>query len=488
MTGAVDTHSRDLIEQGHAAFTSGDMATAEAQFRAALEAGADRADVHDFLAFLARRRGALDDAGDHYAAALERAPADAAICNNLASVRRDQKRMAEAIALFRRAGELAPDQAPIQVNLGSTLLAARRPDLAITALERALALEPGMIAAHDEAAVALSALGRYQDTLAHYRAIHHRMPANNNARYLEGLALLALGDYANGWRKHEARLYAPLGRDYRMRFPQPAWTGEDDIAGRTILLHAEQGLGDVCQFVRYAPMVAARGARVLLLVPAALQPLLATMPGIAEVFRHGQPVGDFDLHCSLMSLPRAFRTGLATIPAAMPYLAAPPDRVLRWSRRLGPGDGRRRIALAWSGSDTIWNRAIPLAMLAPVLARPDCEFHVAQTAIRPPDRQTLAQWPGIVDHSAELGDFADTAALLTLMDQVLTIDTVLAHLAGAMALPVWTMLPVGADYRWMTQGETTPWYPTMRLFRQPAFADWDSVIAAVARAMDAASP
>lgn len=481
----MDTSRRHLIELGHAAFTRGELAAAEGHFRAALAAGEDRADVRDFLGYFARRRGAVEEAGDHYAAALAHAPADAAICNNLGDVRRAQNRIGEAIALFRRAATLAPDRAEIHANLGAVLLESRRPDLALPHLQRALERQPDLMTAHDQIAMALCALNRYQEALPHYRAIQRAMPSNNDSRYLESLALLALGDFANGWRKHEARYYGQLGRGHRTSLPEPAWLGEDDIAGRTILLHAEQGFGDTCQFVRYVPMVAARGGRVRLVVQKPLHSLLDGFPDVDIVVGYGDPLPDFELQCSLMSLPRAFRTELASIPQNVPYIHASPDRVVAWARCLGPPDGRRRIALAWSGSDSVWNRAIPLAKLAPLLSRPECVFHAVQTEIRPADRDMLTHWPNIVDHSATLRDFADTAALLTLMDQVLTVDTVLAHLAGAMALPVWTMLPLGADYRWLTHGGTSPWYPTMRLFRQPAFQDWDSVVEAVARALDA---
>jgi hypothetical protein len=267
-------------------------------------------------------------------------------------------------------------------------------------------------------------------------------------------------------------------------FDAPAWLGEDNLTGRTILLHAEQGHGDTIQFIRYVPMVIARGARVLLEVQTPLQPLFAGMDNVASVFGRGEALPPFDLQCSLMSLPRAFRTDRDTIPATVPYIAPDPDRVDQWRQRLGLPDGRRRIAIAWSGSDTVWNRSIPLAVLAPLFARTDCVFHVAQTEIRAEDRETLGAMPMLIDHSRGLADFADTAALLALMDQVVTVDTVLAHLGGAMARPTWTMLPLGSDYRWMTQGTTSPWYPTMRLFRQPTLHDWASVVAAIIQALD----
>jgi len=310
-------------------------------------------------------------------------------------------------------------------------------------------------------------------------------PGNANARYLEALALLALGDFRRGWTRHETRWYSTLGRDRRRSFPQPYWLGDEDLAGRTILLHAEQGMGDTLHFVRYVPDVVRLGGRVLLEVHAELQPLLAGLPDVAGVFARGDDLPPFDLHCSLMSLPRVFRTELATIPAAVPYLPAPEDRVATWRARLGEPDGRLRIALAWTGSaNGPWNRDMGLKPLLPLLQRTDCTFHVAQVEISDADRALLATLPQLVDHSAALTDFAETAGLLAQMDLAISVDTALAHLAGALARPVWTLLPLGADYRWMLQRSDSPWYPTMRLFRQPRLNDWAAVVAAVGAALD----
>lgn len=418
--------------------------------------------------------------------ALRDDPLDAAALLNLAALRQSQGHLAEAVALARRTATLLPEAPEPRAMLGSLLLAARKPHQALVALEQALALNPNLIQARSDAAIALCSLNRYQDALRHYRAAYQAEPSNNSARYLEALALLALGDFANGWRKHEVRWYAELGQSSRSRIPGPAWLGEPGLQGRTILLVAEQGMGDVLQFLRYVPMVAALGARVRLLVQAPLAPVLAGMEGVERVIAYGEEMPTFDTHCSLMSLPRAFRTEIATIPATLPYLPTQPDRVAAWGERLGPRLGprqRMRIALAWSGSAAVWNRAVGLRRLAPLLERADCEFHVGQTEIAAADREAMPTWPNLIDHGPALRDFADTAAMLAHMDLVITVDTALAHLAGALGRPVWTMLPFGADYRWMTDGDRSPWYPTMRLFRQPAFDDWVSVVAAVNRAV-----
>ena len=316
-----------------------------------------------------------------------------------------------------------------------------------------------------------------------YRAALAMQPENYAAHYLEGLALVALGEWAKGWEKHELRWRCDLGAEKRRTFPQPYWRGETDITGKTILLHAEQGFGDTLQFVRYAPLVAERGARVLLEVQFGLAPLLARMPGVGAVFNRGERLPLFDVQCSLMSLPHAFRTTLDNVPNAVPYLSPPEARVAAWRHRLGT-TRRRRIGIAWSGTASPWNRAIPLSLLAPLADREDCELHVLQTEIWPDDRAALKALRRINDHSGALKDFADTAALMSLMDLVISIDTAAAHLAGALARPVWLMLPIGADYRWMLRRSDCPWYPTMRIFRQKSLREWQPVIDEVMQNLD----
>ncbi len=354
----------------------------------------------------------------------------------------------------------------------------------MTSLRRAVALRPDMIEARSEMSPALCSLGRYAEALEQYRAAQIQQPDNWSARYLEALALIALGDWATGWELHEARWRSELGATHRRLFARPYWLGETDLTGRTILLHAEQGCGDTLQFVRYVPLVAARGGRVLLEAQQGLAPLLADMPGVAGVITRGDALPPFDLHTSLMSLPRAFRTTLETVPADVPYIVPPTGRLVRWREHLGE-PRTRRIGIAWSGTPSPWNRAIPLQLLRPIAERPDCELHTLQIEIWPADRAALHALPQIRDHSGALADFADTAALISLMDLVISIDTAAAHLAGALGKPTWLLLPVGPDYRWMLERTDCPWYPTMRLFRQPALHDWQSVVGRVIHCLDA---
>ncbi len=478
----MDINLDTVMALGLAAFTRGDHPAAEAHFRDALGAGHDDADLHHHLGYLARTRGDLDEAAARYVDALRHAPLDVHLHNNLGETRRAQGHAAEAMALFRRALALSPDEAPIAANLGSLLLAMQRPDLALPHLEHAVALEPGASQVHSDIAVCLCSMNRYSESLAVYRRMVEIQPADNDARYLEALALLALGDFDNGWRQHEVRWQAALGQSMRHVVPGPAWLGDEDLSGRTILVHAEQGHGDTVMFMRYVPLLRAMGARVILEVQPALKPLLTDM---SDVCARGEDLPAYDVQCSLMSLPRAFRTTCETIPSELPYLTVPAASLDKWRARLGPSDGRRRIAIAWTGASAVWNRSIPLPLLKPLFERSDCVFHIVQTTMEPDDRSTLERLPTLIDHSADLADFADTAGIVALMDLVISVDTVLAHLGGALGKPTWTMLPFGAEYRWLTRGTTSAWYPGMRLFRQPELFGWPQVVAAIDAALSA---
>jgi Glycosyltransferase family 9 (heptosyltransferase) len=344
---------------------------------------------------------------------------------------------------------------------------------------------------HDRPSVALPHRKRHEQAPTELR---HPTAWDNDLAKLrlnEAYALLTLGRYALGWKGYEARWDTlvdgvPIVRRHAKH---PRWRGRGGLAGRTLLLHAEQGFGDTVQFVRYAPLLARRGARVVIEAQAPLVPLLRSLQGVAEVVPMGAALSAFDLQCPLLSLPLACGTTLATIPADVPYLAPPAERVRIWRRRLGRRRvGCRRVGLAWAGNAEYANdrnRSMPLSRLESFLARTDCELHVVQTPIRPADRAVLDRRPMVTDHSAALADFADTAALLSLMDLVISVDTAVAHLAGALARPTWLLLPFSAEWRWLTQRTDSPWYPTLRLFRQPAPGDWDAVLAAVTHALDA---
>ena len=395
-------------------------------------------------------------------------------------------RFEAAQADFERSIALAPLEAETHKNLGTLHSRLGRMEQALASIDRALALRPNFPAALTEKARALWSMQLLDEAFAAFRVSMAVDP--RNAHTIWNLALLQMltGNFEQGWLGREARWKASLGLVDR-GFSQPLWLGDEPIEGKTILLHADEGLGDSIQFARYVPMVAALGAKVILEVPPPIQRLLGGIAGVATcVGRSSATSLAFDLHCPLGSLPLAFGTRLYTIPFADTYLPSPPaERVTAWEDRLGPHD-RLRVGLVWSGNPghtNDHNRSIALRTLAPLL---DCDvqFVSLQKGIRDEDKLFLGEHPDIVDLTEQLTDFSETAALVACLDLVISVDTSVAHLAGALGVPVWTMLPFNPDWRWLLNRDDTPWYQSMRLFRQPKRDDWAGVVDCVRRELD----
>lgn len=407
--------------------------------------------------------GRLAEALADYDRAIALRPDQAPIHSNRANLLMDLRRPAAALADYDCALALRPGHAPTVADRGNALLALDRPAEALAAYDAALRLDPGNAHTIDHRANALQVLGRLDEALASHEQAARLAPNVPAMRVHLGLCRLLLGNFENGWRDYEARRPPPVA-------PWPT-----SVAGKTVLLQAEQGLGDTIMFCRYAPLVKARGATVLLRVPRPLVRLMATLPGVDHVLANDEPVPNHDFTCPLMSLPLRF----GTIPAGVPYLTADPALAALWSDRL-PASGRRRIGLVWSGNPAHpndRNRSIPLVRFAR-LVDGDADFVGLQTEVRESDEAALRDilMPEPADR-----DFADTAALISLMDEVVTVDTSVAHLAGAMGKPIRILLPHNPDWRWMLGRNDSPWYPTARLFRQPAAGDWDSVLHEIRR-------
>jgi tetratricopeptide (TPR) repeat protein len=389
----------------------------------------------------------------------------------------------EALASFDRALGLAPDYAVALYNRGSTLHVLKRYEDAVASYDRAIAAKPDYAAAHSNRGASLYEMMRFDEALASYDRAVAADPDFPDAHWNEASLRLLTGDFKRGWAEYEWRWtyerLAPAKRDY----PQPQWRGED-VAGKTMLIYSEQGLGDTIQFSRYASLVAARGARVVFEIEQPVERLMRSLAGVVEVMTKGGPPPAFDFHSPLMSLPFAFGTELDTVPAQTPYLSAPPDAAAAWAERL-PQDGRRKIGLCWSGNAKHLrdaDRSIAFAALAP-LFDVEAAFVVVQKDIRPADAAALNARGDILQVGEVLGDFADTAALIAALDLVITVDTSIAHLAGALGKPVWILLPRIPDWRWLLNREDSPWYPTARLFRQDDSAAWPSTIARVREAL-----
>jgi tetratricopeptide (TPR) repeat protein len=525
-----------LLETGFQSLQQGRAQEAWDAFHAVLRLDPDNALGHHMVGLIALQHGQLEMGVDSLRRSIALDPGDPAAYGNLANGLRDLGRTDEALEAYAKALAMAPsfldalhNRAVLHSRLGrfeealadydralaqegripglhnaraNALLALGRHAEALDACGAALRLDPGNGDAHLNRASVLAELGRHEEAMADYDACLAVQPGRPAALYYSGTAALTLGDYERGWARYEAR--RDFGGVRRTGpgdgFAQPQWTGEAPLAGKTILLWSEQGLGDTLQFCRYANLAKAQGATVILQVETPLVSLLATLEGADRVLPKGAPLPDFDLHASLMSLPHAFGTRLETVPAEVPYLHAAPHQIAAWSQRLGPKT-RPRVGLAWAGGfqadrtdlRTVYQRRdIPLQMLAP-LAGAEVDFVSLQKG--EPGQGDLARlaaagWdgPAVLDVAARLHDFSDTAALIETLDLVITVDTAVAHLAGALGKPVWILNRFDTCWRWMRDRTDSPWYPTARLFRQTTFGDWAPVVAEVVGALRAFRP
>jgi tetratricopeptide (TPR) repeat protein len=433
----------------------------------------DLAEAHNNLGLALRQQGKLEEARTHYEQAVNLRPNYVEAHCNLGVLLRQEDKLEQSIACFMRALEVRPNFASAFDNLGNTLREMGRLDESAASHQRALAIAPNSARAHNNLGVTL----RKQGKLSEARASHNRAlelePAVPEFRWNLALLDLLEGDFEAGWKGYESRHQRSENRP--RSFPRPQWCGEP-LNGARILLHSEQGFGDSLQFLRYAPMVYAAGGTVILDVPAPLRRLAAQLPGVHTLTQAGQPLPAFDCHAPLMSLPLAFQTTLASIPAQVPYLAAPAD-ALRSAGGLKWNDAKLRVGLVWSGNPICTEdriRSIHISQFQSILGLERCEFFSLQLGAA---ASQLDEIPGrITDLRFAIDDFADTAALMTHLDLIVTADTSVAHLAGALAKPTWTLIPFSPDWRWLMEREDSPWYPTMRLFRQPEFGDWPSVI------------
>jgi tetratricopeptide (TPR) repeat protein len=394
----------------------------------------------------------------------------------------DLGRFEDSLAAFDRATALNPRHVAAHLGRGNTLVRLGRGAEAVDAYGQAGALQPNDPEIIRNRAAALHNLGRIEDSRADIRRALALNADFAEAHMVLGESLLLTGDFAEGWKEFEWRTRT-VGLSVQERsFAVPQWQGED-IAGRTVLLHAEQGLGDMIQFCRFAAAVAARGTTVLLEVPRDLVALMQSLAGPTRVLARGDALPSFDLHCPLMSLPRVLGADGAPENTQVPYLSAEPERVARWSAQIGHARPRR-IGLAWAGRATHPNdhlRSIALAALAPLLASDGTTFVALSSELRPRDEAAAAAAANLIKPPSE--SLTDVAAIIAAVDLVITVDTVFAHLAGALGKPVWVMLPFVPDWRWLLKRSDSPWYPTARLFRQPQPGDWASVIADVRTAL-----
>jgi tetratricopeptide (TPR) repeat protein len=492
----------------------GQLEEAIAAYRQAIEWQPGDADLHSNLGNVLRESGRLTEALESCHTAVTLDPAHAAAHGNLGDVLRDLRRLEEASAAYRRATDLQPDFLNAFVNGANTLLlrgriadgtaafrqiANRWPasaeahdglghalreagDLAGAVAEhrRGIELAPQRAAIHLNLAVALSEQGDWDEAFTVTTHAWQIAPKAPETRLAQAHLLLARGEYASGLPLYEARWDAPGFRALHTPLPHPRWDGRP-LSGQRVLIRAEQGFGDSIQFIRYAAAITKRGGVVAVECQPALVELFRSAPGVSSVAPTGGALPDCEFQVPMLSLPLVCETTLATIPSTVPYLTADAEQQTAWEARLGPREGRLRVGLAWMGSrDNAANslRSIPLETLAPLFTLTGIDFVSLQIGA---GAEQIANSPNahLIDLTAELTDFSATAALLASLDLVIAVDSAVLHLAGAMGRSAWAMLRFAADWRWLQEREDSPWYPTLRLFRQPSYRAWEPVVAEI---------
>jgi tetratricopeptide (TPR) repeat protein len=442
------------------------------------------ADAHNNLSAAFRETGKLDEAVEAARRAIQFKPDFAQAYGNLGNALLDRKKYTESIAALSTAVQLQPSLVDALYNLGNALQNADRLSEAQAAYEKAISFSPDHLKAHNNLGNVFRQMVKVPQAIDAYSKAISLDPNHAEAHWNRSLAYLLSGDFERGWPEYEWRQQCESFFARRL-FAEPKWNGEP-LEGRTILLHSEQGLGDTLQFVRYVPMVAARGGKVILQCQDEVRRLLARVSSVEAVYLRDEPLPPFDVQCALMSLPMVFNTRLDSIPAIVPYISADPNDIAKWVSRLPKAESGRRIGLAWAGRPTHENdrrRSLALSQLSPLFSVPGLQFVSLQKG--PAAEQTKSVPPDwrLTDPTAQIEDLADTAALISQLDLVIAVDTSVAHLAGVMGKPVWVLLPFDPDWRWLLNRNDSPWYPTMRLFRQSTAGDWTGVIQRVADAL-----
>ncbi|MFZ5906290.1 MAG: tetratricopeptide repeat protein [Nitrospirota bacterium] len=427
-----------------------------------------------------QNKGMLDEAILAYQKTIELNPKNAKAFFNLGVALQKKGFIDKAIIYYEIAIGLNQEFIEAHHNLGVAYSEKGLFDEALICFQRTVQLNPDHAGAFYNMGNTFVAEGQFQEALRCYQKAADILPDFADAQWAIALLQLRFGNFEVGWKGYEWRwkiqdLMAPRN------FSQPHWDGSD-IRGKTVLLHAEQGLGDTIQFIRYAPLVARRGANVIVECQQELVSLLKNVEGVGTVLARHETSPECDMHSALLSLPNLFNTTTESIPAEVPYLRTDGPRREKWRQKLSAEGSRLKIGLAWSGDLRMkygHERYCPLEKFAPLGTIGDLIFYSLQKG--GPSRQIFTPPEGmnIIDYAIEMNDFSETAAFIENLDLVIAVDTAVSHLAGALAKPVWVLLPFVADWRWMLGRDDSPWYPTMKLFRQPSRGDWDTVITAV---------
>jgi tetratricopeptide (TPR) repeat protein len=490
----------------------GQISDAVSCYKNALRINPNDAAAHNNLGVLLQRMGKKDEAIRHFQGSVRIAPGNFKAYYNLGLVLHSQGRFDEAIANYRKAILLNPDYADAYNDLGASLkekglldeaedcykktlqITPGRADTyynlgivlkekgdidgAITNYERAIRIDPGYLNAYNNLGIAYQDNGQLPRAMECYKKALQIDPDDPVTHWNLSHALLLTGNFEEGWKEYEWRLRVKELPNTILE--HPLWDGAD-ISGKTILLYAEQGFGDTIQFVRYARPVAKSGARIILACPKELSALLQDVEGVHQTVGRGDPLPYFDVYCHLLSLPRILGTTIENIPAEVPYITANPFLVKRWSEKMQCDRSRLKIGLVWAGNE---QRSCSLKSFSPLSQFDNITFYSLQKGEASKEAKDPPEDMRLVDYTDEINDFSDTAALIQNLDLTISADTAVAHLAGALAKPVWILLPFSPDWRWMLGRDDSPWYPTMKLFRRSKTGDWNSLITDIAKNLE----
>ena len=483
-------HYRAHANLGNALQEQGKLEEAVACHQRALSINPDFYAAHNNLGNVLKEQGKLEEAIACYRNALSLKPDYYKAHSNLGNALQEQGKLEEAVACHQRALSINPDFYVAHCNLGSVLQEQGKVEEAISCYCRALSINPDYSDAHNNLGSVLHDQGKLEEAIGCYLRALSLKPDFPLAHFNLSIIYLLKGNLKEGWEEYGHRFRKKdVARHFNLHHLslfQQCWDGSE-IRGKTLLLCAEQGLGDTLQFIRYVRMALEKCDKIIVACQEELIPLMNQINGIQQVVAEGRQLPDFDFYCPLLNLPSVFNTTLETVPAAIPYITNDPLKVLRWRERLQSDSAGLKIGLCWAGSPTHKNdrnRSILLKMFSILGEMQNITFYslqkgrAAEQANNPPGGMNL------VDYTNDLNDFSDTAALIENLDLIISVDTSVAHLAGALGKPVWTLLPFMPDWRWLLDRADTPWYPTMRLFRQSSIGDWAEVIISIKNALE----
>jgi tetratricopeptide (TPR) repeat protein len=426
-----------------------------------------------------REKKQIDEAIISYQKAIQLNPTLEDAYNNLGVCFKEKGLLDEALIYYQKALQLNPKFSSAYNNLGVVYNEKQQYDKAISCYQKAFQINPNSAETYNNLGCVLQDRGDFDSARVYFKKALQLNPNNADAHLNLSFVLLLSGNFMQGWKEFSWRLER---KDFsRHDFSQPLWDGAN-IDRLTILLHTEQGLGDTIQFIRYSPLIAQKGAKVIVACQREVGSLLRSVEGIEQVIEREKDLPEFDVYCPLLSLPLIFNTTLESIPAKVPYIKVDSLLVQKWRNKVQYDDSKLKIGLVWAGKPEHKddrNRSCLLDNFSPLAELSDIAFYSLQKGAASEQAKNPPKGMKFIDYTEEISDFSDTAALIQNLDLIVSVDTSVVHLAGALGKPVWTLIPFSPDWRWMLNREDSPWYPTMRLFRQPSPGDWESVITKV---------